>query len=134
MKSATRLAVALLAYTAAACVTLPPTTPGERMAQDAAACLQVGPCFVLQVDNGADYDATLRLNGFYVGRVSGNHAAIIFVRESLLIDGRCAQVSVFIRDLARSLPSTKECIRPGGRFTLSVDPLYHAWLTPRGGS
>ena len=125
---------ALLAFTVSACATLPATTPNERVAQDAAACLQTGPCFVLLVDNGGDYEATIRVNGFYVGRVTGNRAATIFVHESLLVDGRCAQISAFFRDLARSAPSTKECIRLGGRFAFSVDPLYHAWLVPRGGS
>ena len=137
MKNVNRLGLAfmlgaLLAYLTA-CASLPAAGPSERSARDAAACLESGPCFVIQADNGAYYEAKVYVNSFYVGRVAGNHARPIFVRESLLVDGRCAQVSVQFRDVLRASVSSKECIRPGGLFSLSLDPRYRAWLTPWGG-
>lgn len=124
---------ALLAY-AIGCATLPAATPSEIAARDAATCLQNGPCVVVQVDNAILYDAVVTVNGFRVGEVSGGGSATLFVRESLLVEGRCAQISLFIRQLRVRSVSTKECVREGGRFSLRLDPLYHAWLTPQGGT
>jgi hypothetical protein len=138
MKNTNRLGLAfclgaLLAYSVSACATLPVATPSERVARDATACLQSGPCVVLQVDNGVLYDAVVRVNGFQVGEIRGGQSAPLFVRESLLVDGRCAQVYLYFRDLRRASVSSRECIRAGGRFILALDPHYHAWLTPQGG-
>lgn len=138
MKNTNRLDLAfclgaLLAYTVG-CATLPAPTPSEIAARDAAACLQNGPCVVVQVDNAVLYDAVVTVNGFRIGEVSGGHSATLFVRESLLVEGRCAQVSLFVRQLRVRSSTTKECLREGGRFSLRLDPLYHAWLTPQGGT
>lgn len=138
MKNTNRLGLAfclgaLLAYSASACATLPASTPSEVAAREAEKCLQSGPCIVVQVDNQVLYDATVRVNGFRIGEVTGDHAAIFFVRESLLVDGGCAQVTLFVRQLELTSVSSKECVRPGGRFRVSLDPQYHAWLVPQGG-
>lgn len=138
MKNTNRLGFAfclgaLLAFGASACATLPVATPAERSARDAAACLQNGPCVVVQVDNAVIYDAVVTVNGFRVGEVSGGRSATLFVRESLLVEGRCAQIELYFRQLRRGSVSSSECVREGGRFRLALDPLYHAWLTPQGG-
>lgn len=138
MKNTNRLAVsfmlgALLAYTFSACASVPIATPSETAARAAADCLKSGPCVVVQVDNGVLYDATVTVNGFRVGEVSGEHTGTFFVRESLLVEGRCAQVALYFRQLHRGSVSSRECVREGGRFRLALDPLYHAWLTPEGG-
>lgn len=139
MKNTNRLGFAfclgaLLAFGASACATLPVATPAERSARGAAACLQNGPCVVVQVDNAVLYDAVVSVNGFWVGEVSGGRSATLFVRESLLVEGRCAQISLFVRQRRLRSSTTKECLREGGRFSLRLDPLYHAWLMPQGGT
>lgn len=88
---------------------------------------------VMHVDNGAFYEATIRVNGYLVARVDGNHAATIVFSESNLVDGGCATVDVFFRALDRGVASSKECVREGQHFSLTVDPQYHVWLTAWGG-
>ncbi|HEY0528687.1 MAG TPA: hypothetical protein VGD02_07650 [Gemmatimonadaceae bacterium] len=115
-----------------ACATLPRVTREERAAEAAAECLRAGPCVVVQVDNQVLYDGVVRVNGVTVGPVFGEQHATFFIRETLLRDGRCAQVSVEFRQPGVTSISSRECLREGGRFTLAVDPMYHAWLTPQG--
>jgi hypothetical protein len=83
---------------------------------------------VMRVDNGAFYEATVRVNGYLVARVDGNHAATIVFSESNLVDGGCATVNVFFRALDRAVVSSKECVRAGQHFSLTVDPQYHVFL------
>jgi len=131
------LLLALIVTPACASVQHDPLYDGATATeQDAAHCVQSGPCTVLQIDNSNFYEAVIYLNGGRIGQITGNHKAPIFIRDSQLVDGRCATIVVRLIGPGTVASSTKECVREGWRYTLAIDPSLagmplHLWLVPQ---
>lgn len=85
------------------------------------------PTIPFSVDNGLIDEAAVYVNGAFVGRVEGEHTAPLKIRQSLLARGGC--ISVRIRTMWAIGQTDEQCVRRGGRFTLTITKLS-VMLTP----
>lgn len=132
----TRVALAVVLASVVAvftgCASVPSTKPIERIARDADKCLKLGPCFVIQATNATPYAMVVSVNGVKVGEVSAWGQLPLFARESVLIAGRCATVSLHLIGQGGTGQSSEQCLSGDSYFALELDNRYNIWLTQWG--
>lgn len=132
----TRLAFGIVLASAVAvftgCASVPSTQPIERAAREAESCLKLGPCFVIQATNATPYPMVVHVNGVKVGEVSAWRQLPLFARESVLIAGRCATVSLYLVMQGGRGQSSEQCLSGDAYFKLELDNQYKIWFTQWG--
>ena len=99
---------------------------------DARACVDAEPCVVIQVKNDRFEDASVWINNSRKGTINGFGSLTLFLRQSELTEGgRCVIASFRLIGDHSVHGTSKECLQEReGHFTLHLDPLGNAWLTP----
>lgn len=132
----TLLLLSLALVTACASVQHDPEYDGSTL-RDAALCLKLGPCTVVQVESRNFYDAELTVNGQRLGYAVGNSHTTLFVPNVRLDPSGCGVIRAVFRMTSVAVSSSKECVRPGDHFNLDIDPssplqpFPKIWLNPR---
>lgn len=114
------------------CATAGPSIPHDL--QKAELCMRQGACFVIQAQNLHFDRAVVYVNGARIDDIEGLTTKYrpLFVPEARLVEGRCVYITVTFPVTGVRYGPERQCIRPGGFYTLSVDPQRHVWFTPWG--